>query len=73
MSMENLRAIVSTKEAQSEFYQRCDAYLLVVVVDFIDRAQDQEIQIEGFEKIDSTVFEKVIIYKTHFGHVFEAK
>jgi len=71
--MEKLRAIVSDKEAQSKSYQRCDAYWLVVVVDFIDPAQDQEIQIDGFEKIASTVFEKVIVYKTHFGHVFEAK
>ena len=73
MSVEKLRAIVSAKEALSKFYKHCDAYWLIVVVDFIDRAQDQEIQINGFEKIDSTVFEKVIVYKTHFGHVLEAK
>lgn len=73
MSMEKLRAIVSAKEAQSKFYESCDAYWLVVVVDFIDRAQDQEIQIEGFKKIGSTVFEKVLVYKTHFGHILEAK
>ncbi|OGW22947.1 MAG: hypothetical protein A3K09_05995, partial [Nitrospinae bacterium RIFCSPLOWO2_12_FULL_47_7] len=73
MSMEKLRAIVGAKEAQSKYYQRCDAYWLIVVVDFINRAQDQEIHINGFEKIASTVFEKVIVYKTHFGHVLEAK
>lgn len=73
MSMEKLRGIVSVKEAQSMSYECCDAYWLVVVVDFIDRAQDQEIQINSFERIDSTIFEKVIVYKTHFGHVFEAK
>jgi len=73
MSLEKLRTIVSAKEAQSKFYQHCDAYWLVVVVDFIDRAQDQEIQINGFEKIASTAFEKVIVYKTLFGHVLEAK
>jgi len=73
MSVEKLRTIVSAKEAQSEFYEQCDAYWLIVVVDFIDRAQDQEIQINSIEKIDSSVFEKVIVYKTHFGHVLEAK
>jgi hypothetical protein len=73
MSVEKLRAIVKDKEAQSSGYQHCDVYWLIVVVDFIDRAQDQEIQIENFEKIASTVFEKVIVYKTHFGHVLEAK
>jgi len=71
--MEKLRTIVSAKEAKSKYYQHCDAYWLVVVVDFIDPAQDQEIQINGFEKIISTAFEKVIVYKTLFGHVFEAK
>ncbi len=72
MSVEKLRAIVKDKEDQSGGYQHCDAYWLIVVVDFIDRAQDQEIQIDNFEKIASTVFEKVIVYKTHFGHVLEA-
>jgi hypothetical protein len=73
MSMEKLRAIVSDKEDQSKDYRPCDAYWLVVVIDFIDRAQDQEIQIDDFEKVTSTVFEKVIVYKTHFGQVLEAK
>jgi hypothetical protein len=73
MSMEKLCAIVRDKEAKSKCYRHCDVYWLVVIVDSIDRAQDQEIQIDGFEKIDSTVFEKVIVYKTHFGHVLEAK
>lgn len=72
MSVEKLRAIVKDKEAQSKGYQHCDAYWLIVVVDFIDRAQDQEIQIDSFEKITSTVFEEVIVYKTYFGHVLEA-
>lgn len=73
MSLEKLHAIVSIKEAQSKFYQPCDAYWLVVVVDFVDRAQDQEIRIDGIEQIESTVFEKIMVYKTHFGHVFAAK
>jgi len=73
MSMEKLRTIVNTKEEKSKYYQRCDAYWLVVVVDFIDFAQDQEIQINNFEKIASTVFEKVIVYRTVLGHVLEAK
>lgn len=73
MSVEKLRAIVKDKEAQSKDYQHCDAYWLLVVVDFIDRAQDQEIQVDNVEKINSTVFEEVIVYKTHFGHMLEAK
>jgi len=73
MSMEKLRKIVCAKEKRSRSYQRCDTYWLVIVVDFIDSAQDQEIQIDDFEKINSEIFEKVIVYKTYFGQVFEAK
>lgn len=73
MSMERLRTIVRIKEEKSKCYKPCDAYWLVVVVDFSDRAQDQEIQITDFEKITSAIFEKVIVYKTHFGHVLQAK
>ncbi len=64
---------LSAPRKRSRRNTRCDKYWLVVVVDFIDRAQDQEIRIDGFEKIDSTVFEKVIVYKTLFPHVLEAK
>ena len=72
MSMDSLRKIVSSKERKSQSYEHCDAHWLLVVVDFTDRAQDQEIQI-GEEKIDSKVFERVLVYKTHFSHVLEAK
>jgi len=73
MSLEKLRTIVNKKEEQSKHYQPCDAYWLVVVVEPMDRAQDQEIRIDGTERIESTVFEKVIVYKPKFDHVFEAK
>lgn len=73
MSMERLRTIVRIKEEKSKCYKPCDVYWLVVVVDFSDRAQDQEIQITDFEKITSAIFEKVIVYKIHFGHVLAAK
>ncbi len=39
----------------------------------MDSAQDQEIQINSFEKIASTIFERVIVYKPHFRQVLEAK
>ncbi len=73
MSLEELCAIVNAKEVKSKHYRHCEAYWLVIVVDSLDTAQNQEIQIDGFAKIDSAVFEKVIVYKTYFGHVLEAK
>ena len=73
MSRERLQAIVCSKEALSKDYESCDAFWLVVVVDFIDPAQDQEIRFDRFEKIDSSIFEKVIVYKTAFHHIIRGE
>ena len=73
LSREKLLNIVTKKESKARSYQRCDAYWLLVVVDFIDSAQDQEIRDDDFQKIDSSVFDKVIVYKTRYHHVLEAK
>jgi hypothetical protein len=72
MSEESLRGIVATKEARAKSYGPCDAYWLLVVVETMDPAQDQEIQLDDFERITSQVFERVIVYKPLFGHVLEA-
>ena len=73
MPRDRLIEIVKDKEILSKKYEKCDAYWLLVVVDFINAAQDQEIRIDSFEKIRSEIFEKIIVYKTLFGHVLEAK
>jgi hypothetical protein len=73
MSTEGLRKIIKEKEEKSKEYRPCDAYWLLVVVNFADMAQDQEIQIDNFEEIVSDTFEKIIVYKTVFGHVLESK
>ena len=72
MSRDRLVEIVKTKERRADQYEKCDAYWLLVVVDFMNSAQDQEIRVDGFDKIQTDVFEKVIVYKTLFGHVIEA-
>jgi hypothetical protein len=72
MSRDKLLAIVKDKERKSKEYHYCEAYWLLVVVDNINPAQDQEIRIDGFEPIPSTVFEKVLVYNTGYGHVLEA-
>ena len=73
MSRDKLLDIVRKKESKSKDYRPCDAFWLVVVVECMDPAQDQEIQIDDFQKIHPTVFEKVIVYKPLFHHVLEAK
>jgi hypothetical protein len=72
LKMEKLLEIVRDKEHRSNKYKKCDAYWLLVVVDFMNRAQDQEIQVDNFKKVETDVFERVIVYKTLFGHVLEA-
>ena len=69
-SPERLTEIIREKEAKAQQYVRCDAFWLLVVVDFLDSAQEQEIRIHGFT-IDSEVFQKIIIYKPYFEQVVE--
>ena len=73
LSRNRLIEIVNDKEKRSKNYQKCNEYWLLVVVDFINSSQDQEIQIESFEKVQSNIFEKIIVYKTLFNHILEAK
>lgn len=73
MSRNGLIEIVRNKEESSKQYEKCDSFWLLVVVDFIDPAQDQEIRIDGFEKIESNVFEKIFVYRTLLRHVLEVK
>lgn len=73
MARDDLIRIVRDKEEHSKQYKKCDSLWLLVVVEFMDRAQDQEIQIDDFQKIESDVFEKIIVYKPKFAHVLEAK
>ena len=72
MSEKALEAIVRDKEAKSTDYAPRDAYWLLVVVEAMDPAQEQEIRIDGLN-ISSNVFEKIIVYNPLFGHVVEAK
>jgi hypothetical protein len=70
--MERLIDIVKKKEQLSKNYKKCDVYWLLVVVDFMNSAQDQDIQVD-VKKIETDVFERVIVYKPIIGHVLEAK
>lgn len=73
MSRDKLVEIVRGKEKDSKEYEKCESYWLLVTVDSFDPAQDQEIQIDNFEKIESNIFEKIFVYNPIFGHILEAK
>lgn len=71
--IDRLVEIVKDKERSFPKYEKCDAYWLLIVVDFMNPAQDQEIQVDTFKSIETETFERVIVYKTLFGHVLEVK
>jgi hypothetical protein len=69
-SMEILRSVIAQKETKAAGYRRCDRYWLLIVVDWIDPAQEQEIRTDELG-IESSVFEKVVLFKPNFNHVVE--
>jgi hypothetical protein len=72
MSQPDLESIVRNKEARSAQYDKRDAYWLLVVVDPMDPAQEQEIRVDRFS-VASDVFEKIVVYKPGFEHIVETK
>ncbi len=62
-SKESLESIVREKESKAAQYEACDDYWLLVVVDGMDAAQEQEIRIDDLH-VDSSVFEKIIVFHT---------
>jgi hypothetical protein len=71
MSSIRLKEIIREKEAKAKQYTPCDLYWLLVVVEFIDSAQEQEIRLDRGVTVSSDIFQKVIVYKPHFEHVLE--
>jgi hypothetical protein len=69
-SKQKLQALIDEKDRQAAGYRRCSDLWLLVVIDFFDTAQDQEID----DKIDvlvSNKFSKAILFKTVFNQVKE--
>lgn len=70
MSAARLQAIVAEKESKAANYASCDAYWLLIIVDWVDPAQDQEITTKDL-KLSSDVFERIIVYKPGFEDIVE--
>jgi len=68
MVNQQFNPVEQLQESKSAKYESCDAYWLLVVVDGIDSAQEQEIRIDP--RINSCVFEKIIVFHT-FGYIVE--
>ena len=66
-----LLQIISKKEQKIKEYKKCDEYWLLVVINFIDIAQDQEISNVDFRGVVSEGFKKVFVYKTAYEQIIE--
>lgn len=69
LSPERVRDLVTDKTKKVDNYQVCDLYWLLLVVDLMDRAQDQDIAWPPGEIVDKGPFERVLIYKPQQGQV----
>jgi len=70
LSAEKISEILSKKEVQATKYTQCDEYWLLIVVDFADFAQDQELPTD-IAVLHSKIYKKIIVYKTVFNQVME--
>ena len=66
LQVAKVREIVKQKNEKISGYIHCDSYWLLLVVDFMDSAQDQEIEWPTDESPIKCKYEKVIIYKPQF-------
>lgn len=71
LSLERLRVLVSEKTKKLRNYQHCDFYWLLLVVDFMDPAQDQDFQWPAGEVLEKSPFERILLYKPQFGQVLQ--
>ncbi|HEX7909914.1 MAG TPA: hypothetical protein VF534_17735 [Paraburkholderia sp.] len=72
LSVERVREIVADKAAKAVSYDKgCEAYWLLLVVDLMDSAQDQDIEWPDGVVLAKSPFERILIYKPQFGQVVE--
>jgi hypothetical protein len=67
LSVDRVAQLVATKELRLAEYNQCDVYWLLLIVDFMDSAQDQEIVWPEEVAPLKTTYERVIIYKPQFA------
>lgn len=71
LSADRVREAVAEKTRKLANYEKCDLYWLLLVVDFMDSAQDQELQWPIGEPPLDSPYERVLIYKPQFSQVLE--
>jgi hypothetical protein len=71
LQVNRVRQVVEEKARKAKDYQPCDAYWLLIAVDFWDPAQDQEVEWPSTEGVDYGPYERIVLYKPAFRRVVE--
>ncbi|QBR04061.1 hypothetical protein [Paraburkholderia pallida] len=73
LSVDRVRELVAGKTAKAVGYDKgCEAFWLLLVVEYMDPAQDQFIEWPDGAALAKSPFERILIYKPQFGQVVEA-
>lgn len=70
LAYQKISEMLLKKEKKASKYTKCDEYWLLIVIDSMDRAQDQELP-EGDAALKSNIYKKIIVYKTVFNEMLE--
>lgn len=72
LAIARVKELIAKKVEKLPNYQVCDRYWLLLIIDFWDPAQDQELnEWPQNENIGKTPFEKIFIYKSPFNKIIE--
>jgi hypothetical protein len=71
LSLDRLQVVVNEKSVKLADYEPCDCYWLLVVVDLMDSAQDQQLEWPPGNVLRDSPYEKVLVYKPQFRQVLE--
>lgn len=70
MDIDHLLKTINAKSLKAASYDTCDELWLLLIINFIDLAQDQIIP-SDLPAVASEVFSRILIYKTGFDNVVE--
>ena len=71
LDVERLQTVVREKANKAADYEHCDEYWLLLVVDFMDLAQDQTLILPKQFQLSPSAFTKVLVYKPQFHEVLQ--
>ena len=69
LSVLRVAELVAQKESKKVSYQPCEHYWLLLIVDFMDPAQDQDLHWPARVVLEKSPFERILLYKPQFAQV----